>query len=131
MYESFTSSLNLIKNSLDTYWLRNTLISNNISNVNTPGYKRMDVDFSKALNDAASAKLNKTNKKHMDILENDVINDIIVEDQGTSQRLDDNNVDIDNEMAGLAQNTLLYNSLIQQLGNEYRRIRLSINEGRG
>jgi flagellar basal-body rod protein FlgB len=91
----------------------------------------MDVDFSKALNDAASAKLNKTNKKHMDILENDVINDIIVEDQGTSQRLDDNNVDIDNEMAGLAQNTLLYNSLIQQLGNEYRRIRLSINEGRG
>ncbi|MDI6601762.1 MAG: flagellar basal body rod protein FlgB [Thermoanaerobacteraceae bacterium] len=131
MNQNFFTSLNLIKSALDTYWLRNSLIANNIANVDTPDYKRFDVDFSKVFNDAAILKLNKSDDAHIDTYESSEKNGIIVRDNSTSQRLDGNNVDIDKEMAFLAQNTLLYNSLIQQLSNEYRRIRLSINEGRG
>lgn len=131
MDENFSVSLNLMKRALDTYWLRNSLISNNIANVDTPNYKRYDVDFSKVFDAATTMRLKTTDDRHIDTYANAEENGVIVRDNSTSQRLDGNNVDIDEEMSLLAQNTLLYNSLVQQLGNEYRRIRLAINEGRG
>ncbi len=131
MDQNFISSMNQMKSSLDTYWLRNTLISNNIANVNTPGYKRVDVDFSKTLKEVTTLNLNKTDKKHMDTIEKNVINGIIITDDSTSQRQDENNVDIEKEMAYLAQNTISYISLLQQINSEYSRIKLSINGGRG
>ena len=36
----------------DASWTRNEIISNNMSNVNTPGYKRQDIDFESRLRQA-------------------------------------------------------------------------------
>lgn len=45
-----------------------------------------------------------------------------------STRLDDNNIDIDSEMAALAQNTIQYNALTQMAG--YSKIKMVLKEGK-
>ena len=37
--------IDVMNKAADAAWLRETAISNNISNGDTPGYKRQDVDF--------------------------------------------------------------------------------------
>ena len=37
--------INVLQQATDASWLRNTILSNNIANVDTPNYKRQDVQF--------------------------------------------------------------------------------------
>jgi len=54
----------------------------------------------------------------------------IIEREGLSMRMDGNNVDIENENVKLAQNSLYYNTLIEKMNSELRRLRMAITEGR-
>ena len=48
------SNMNLVlEKALDAAWMRNEAISNNIANVNTPGFKKSYVRFEELLSDAA------------------------------------------------------------------------------
>ena len=42
--------VNVLKTAADASWLREEVLTNNIANVDTPGYKRQDVEFEKYLN---------------------------------------------------------------------------------
>ena len=44
--------INVLDRTADASWMRNEVIGNNIANVNTPGYKRQDVDFENELQQA-------------------------------------------------------------------------------
>ena len=44
--------VNVLGKAADAAWQRNEIISNNMSNVNTPGYKRKDIDFESRLRQA-------------------------------------------------------------------------------
>ncbi len=37
--------INVLDKAADASWTRNEIISNNIANVDTPGYKRQDLNF--------------------------------------------------------------------------------------
>ena len=37
--------VNVLDKALDASWTRNSVIANNIANVDTPGFKRQDVKF--------------------------------------------------------------------------------------
>ena len=85
--------------------LRQQALAENIANVNTPGYKRQDVDFHSALqaampmgSDAVAATPFAT-----------------AVDDSAPMRPDGNSVDIDTESANLAQNALEYEALAQVL----------------
>ena len=41
--------VNVLQKAADAAWLRNDVLSNNISNVSTPGYKRQDVEDRKSV----------------------------------------------------------------------------------
>lgn len=45
----------------------------------------------------------------------------------TSEGLDGNNVDIDYENAELAKNSILYNTLVEQVSSEFRKLSAAIN----
>jgi flagellar basal-body rod protein FlgB len=125
----------LLEKALDAAWLKNEAISNNIANVNTPGYKKSDVRFGDQLASAASEFQIGSLEKEKDFLPigNDV-RDIpapeVIQDNFTSARQDGNNVDIDVEMAELAKNTIKYNALVTQLSKQFGLIKMAINEGR-
>ena len=46
--------INVLEKASDASWTRNSVISNNIANVDTPGYKRKDVQFEQYLQSAVS-----------------------------------------------------------------------------
>lgn len=107
----------LIKKGLDASSLRSKVISNNIANINTKGYKKYSVSFEDNLQQSIDTiDLKKTKSQH--ISDGTQPGEITVEqDLSSSMRQDGNNVDIDNEMANQAANTLMYNALISQVNS--------------
>jgi flagellar basal-body rod protein FlgB len=135
MFDKLTSHLKLREKALDAAWLRNEAISQNIANVDTPGYKRVSVSFEEHLESASQRngfKGNTTSSRHVQIGRNSDRAKIRVTRDNTtlSTRLDGNNVDIETEMASLAKNDIRYNALVQGISSSYQRIKSVINEGR-
>lgn len=129
------NSINVLSSAVNAAWLRNQVISNNIANVDTPGFKRSIVRFEDILADALSGKSFAgyvTNPRHIPIGNENVENlqPVVEKVDGTSYRMDGNNVDIDNEMAQLAKNNVWYDALITRISGEFNGIRDVINSGR-
>lgn len=124
------NNMNLMNQALDGYSKRNKSINNNISNVNTPGYKKTKILFEENLksqiNKNDNLKLKTTNNKHIKDVGG---TNMVIENKHFSTRRDGNNVNIDVEMAVLAKNTMMYNAVIRQVSNESRKIRSIIKEG--
>lgn len=128
-------STKVLEKALDASWTRNKVISNNIANVDTPGFKAQKVEFEDFLAQAIDNRAIKgtiTNEKHIPIGAGSLHNVQmkISQDSTTSMRLDGNNVDIESEMAQLAKNNIQYNALVEKLSGEFSRLRTAINEGR-
>ena len=84
---------------------RQTVLANNLANVNTPGFKRSDVSFQGALADALQSSGGDTSAV-------DATPFSTTTDSSTSMRADGNNVDVDTESANLAKNQLLFDSVM-------------------
>jgi len=112
--------------------LRHKVIGNNIANVNTPGFKRSEVSFENELATASKGEeptgLTRTHAKHL-APKSQVVSPNVTAVTNTSLRTDGNNVDIDAEMAAMTKNNLLYNALVQRLGNYYTNIKSAIKGG--
>ena len=135
MFNKLFSSTAYLEKGLDASWKRNQVITNNIANIDTPGFKRSSVEFEsifKAALGEGSFRAKRTRDGHMFTGAPDAqsINGKIIVDYATSIRMDGNNVNIDYESAELAKNQILYNTLIQKVSNEFQRLKLAINEGK-
>lgn len=125
----------ILKNGLDSDVQRHDLIANNIANVNTPGFKRSDVVFGDRLAQALEGgnfKGRQTRPQHIQIgLKNpEDVRASIITDIHTEMRNDENNVDIDKEMAELAKTQLHYRTLVQGMSGEAGKIANAIRNGR-
>lgn len=104
----------------DASWLRNEAISNNIANVDTPGYKRQDVAFESVLKKALGMNRYKSmDEKVADLRTNRLRVRTFTDYSNFSYRIDGNNVDIDNESSMLAENQLKYQGLITAINHEF------------
>lgn len=112
--------IRVLDKAADASWLRNEAISNNISNVDTPGYKRQDVAFESVLKQALGMSRYTTMDDKVANLKVDRLRPRIYTDHsGYSYRIDGNNVDIDNEEVMLAENQLKYQGLITCINQEF------------
>lgn len=119
--------INVLDRAADASWLRNQAITNNISNVDTPGYKRQDVAFEEVLAKA----LGRNRYQSMDAKVNSIQNGrlrrlspVVFQDyEGFSYRLDKNNVDIENENVMLAENQLKYQGLITSITQDFANLK--------
>jgi len=120
---------------LSASWKRNAVIRNNIANVETPGFKASYLEFESLLKRAAEEGGfvgTRTHEKHIHIGRTG-INDVrpmIFQSRELSMRADGNNVDIESENVRMAQNSLQYNTIMEKMNSEIRRLRMAINEGR-
>jgi flagellar basal-body rod protein FlgB len=85
--------------------LRQTLLTDNLANVNTPGYQRKDVDFHATLQSALA-----TGQPL------DRVGFSPTVDASRTVRADGSGIDADQESASLAENALEYESLVQVAG---------------
>ncbi|HHW07807.1 MAG TPA: flagellar basal body rod protein FlgB [Clostridia bacterium] len=129
------TALLALEKALDTYSLRQQVISHNIANVNTPGYKRSYVSFEdelkQALGKSGRISLRRADARHLGQpgrLEE--VGPQVKRDLSTTMRADGNNVDIDVENAELAMNAILYNAAATRLNQKLAAIRYVINGGR-
>ena len=123
------TTYSFIKQGLDASSLRSKVIANNISNINTAGYKKFKVAFEENLKSDGKLDVNKTRNKHMDI-NNSQSTISVVKDESSSMREDGNNVDLDLEKVNQAANTLMYNALITQANNKLSQSNYVISGGR-
>jgi len=128
-----TKLMGMLEKALDLSTRRHQLISANIANVDTPGYRTKDIDFAAALKQASDSPESQTLGSLLglnsgsDQLKQDPE---VIETQGLAIRNDGNNVNGDREMANLAENSLQYTLATQLLGREFSLIRSAIREGR-
>jgi len=101
----FDSNMKVLEKGLDAYSKRAEALANNIANVNTPNYKRKDVQFEsflqKAINNDGSSIIGKrTDEKHFTIGTENKLDEVeasFIEERSTVSRYDGNNVDIEKE----------------------------------
>lgn len=116
--------VNVLDKAADASWMRQEAISNNIANVNTPGYKRQDVAFEDSLQEAISnSRYRSTDEKVANLSKADLRIRSYTDSSDFSYRLDGNNVDIDTENAALARNQLKYNALVDSINHEFSMIK--------
>lgn len=100
---------------LDMTMLRYNLLTNNIANSETVGYKRQDVQFQDILTKEIEAK-------GIDGIDINQLEPVVYTDNASySQRLDGNNVDIDKEMGELSKEKLRYDTLIARTSAQINR----------
>lgn len=116
----------MLKSAADASWLREEVLSNNIANVDTPNYKRQDVEFKTYLNSAieqsGKPKATLTQKINNVDLSN-IKTRTYTDNSALSYRIDGNNVDLSTENVELAAEQINYNALIDSMNNEFSRFK--------
>ena len=118
--------VDVLKTAADASWLREEVLTNNIANVDTPNYKRQDVEFTTYLKSAleqagtpASTLPQKVNEANL----SGITTRTYTENTTLSYRMDGNNVDLSTENAELAAEQINYNALIDSMNNEFTRMK--------
>ena len=122
--------VNVLDKAADASWLRETAITNNLANVDTPGYKRQDVDFESVLaQELGRSKYTSLDKKIRGLNGNlSSLNVSTYRDSTNySYRLDDNNVDVDTENVELASEQIRYEALTSSITSQFSRMQAVIS----
>lgn len=120
-----SSDYAVMQKSLDALWLRLNVISNNVANVDTPGYIAKKVEFEDILQ---SKILNRNIKETKEEIVNTTA--FVEEDNSATVRKDGNNVDIDAQNIELARTQIQYEYMTKMMSNSISKLRYAINEGR-
>ena len=119
--------INVLDKAADASWKRQELISNNVANQDTPGYKRQDVDFEGQLQQALkNSKYKSIDSKVSDLKINRLEARQFTDYANYSYRLDGNNVDPEQEQVKLAANQMKYEGLMNSLTQEFKNLSIVI-----
>ncbi len=127
------SVISTLAGGLDFGSARLQALANNLSNVNTPGYKRKDVSFASLLDSVSQGNSGETVMARND--PRDLSPDVssptpdIVTDNNGSMRADGNNVDVDVESGRLAAAQIYYQGTAQLLQGQFSALKYVIGGG--
>jgi flagellar basal-body rod protein FlgB len=107
---------------------RQGLITSNVANIDTVGYRAKDIDFKKTLVQALDAqttgKLVHTHPKHFRRSDS-----IDISETARAGTPSSETVDIDQEMARLAENNIQYRTSVEMLLRKMNMLRNTITDG--
>ncbi|SEB03410.1 flagellar basal-body rod protein FlgB [Thalassobacillus cyri] len=128
----FGGTMQTLEHSLNYATQKNKTISNNIANVDTPGYKAKKVIFKDILAEQTTNSIEgfRTHPRHLPIGDGALTPYQVVTDRGTTYNHNGNNVDIDKEMNELAKNQLYYQSMVDRMNGKFRSLETVIKGGR-
>jgi flagellar basal-body rod protein FlgB len=104
---------------------RYQLISANLANIDTPGYRTRDLDFRSELQRASAATSTEGNGELSEVSFHPMAHSV----RGLMERPDGNNVSVEREGLLLAETQMKFNLGVQLLKDEFRTISLAINSG--
>ena len=128
---SFGKTFYALEKAIGIAQKRNAVITSNISNLDTPGYKPKDINFKNELERALETNhkndLARTDPRHINLRMND--NQMIepFEEQGEWNGY--NWANIDSEMTKLTENNLVYRTAVEALLRKMNLLKEVIREG--
>lgn len=135
---SFGPTIDMLNNAIDGASSEQEQLANNLANVNTPNFRRSTVSFKEALAQSLGTPANPdemalTTDSDRQFNINGALPPVPYDakpqiDQTTQMRVDRSNVDIDQEMAQLEQNSGYAQTMAQLLKNQYSWLREAIQE---
>lgn len=131
------TNIPLLSKALDTYSLRQHVISSNIANINTIGYQAKRVRFEDELQSATRGERGGSGTTHprhipIDAGKTTEIQPRVVETQDDIREENDslasgvNNVDIDQEMAEMAENQIRFRFTARMISGAFKGLQKSI-----
>ncbi len=121
----FGNSIQMVNQSLDYLWLKQSVTSNNISNAETPGYKAEYVTFENSYKEQLELAIMSN--------DNEAINQAIMgatpvvhKSDTEGSRLDGNNVNTEVEMIELTKAALQYQYGLNSINSDISRLRTVI-----
>lgn len=105
------------------YLERTKVIQSNIANADTPGFEPKDIVFEKVLD--KQIRLKKEDPKHIDPFFKEKFEKRVV-DIGRYQGYDENRVDVQKELAKLAESSIMYKALVESMKKELSKLKLAI-----
>ncbi len=133
MFEKIFDRTNLpvISGAMDAAMLRGRTIANNIANVTTPGYRRVEVSFEEELRvalDRTRLRGSRTDCRHLDIGRKNLgeVQPEAYHPYDPTQPSGVNNVDMDTEMAKLAETQIMYNYAVKFGQGVFRKLNAAI-----
>ncbi len=118
--------INILNKAASASWTKNEIIANNLANVDTPDYKRKDLEFESILAGALTDTTTKNMDKKVANLNANLSSlrpRTYTEYSSLDYRHDGNNVDIDTESAYLADNQIRYYTLLDSMTHEFNRLK--------
>ena len=135
----FNQTISFLEQSLDLRSSKHNAIVSNVANIDTPNYKAFDVmveDELQKLDRSAGAgegiRLKTTRTDHIETSRNPMRRTTVrSEDRSDihSKRSDGNTVDLDREMAAMAENSLMYTLSAQIVAKKFQSLRNVIEGG--
>jgi flagellar basal-body rod protein FlgB len=110
---------------LDVDVARHKLITTNLANIDTPGYRTRDLDFRAELARASTEASGVGSGR----LANASFTPVVRQVRGLMERPDGNNVSVERESLLLAENQIKFNLAVQLLKGQFHGIALAINSG--
>jgi flagellar basal-body rod protein FlgB len=139
LLDSLFESSDVIQKSMQGLTARQRAIGENVANADTPGYKRIQVGFEGQLRDVIKGRRKtddvplKTNSdRHFALGPNGIgLDDVkpeMTQIVDETYRNDKNNVDIETEMANLAETNMRYNTMATLARNKFEGIKNILRE---
>lgn len=128
----FSNTITTLEKGLNYSSLKQKVISQNIANEATPGYKAKDVSFKETLQTAVNQGIPayRTDSRHYEFNISGPSNKGVVTRKNVSFNENGNSVDIDNEMADLATNQIYYNALTERISGKFSSLQNVIRGGK-
>jgi flagellar basal-body rod protein FlgB len=131
----FDPTMGVLNTALNLRLANQNVISSNIANADTPGYKAKKIEFEGALREAlatgSSMRAEGVHPDHIQRHATDPVNPEVYEDPNGVESIDGNTVDRSAEMAAMAENQLLYDSAAEMLKRKIGMLKYAIGEGGG
>jgi flagellar basal-body rod protein FlgB len=131
----FDPIIGALNTSMNLRLMNQNVISSNIANADTPGYKAKAMEFEGALREAMGVGEGldpaATAPGHISRRPTDPVDPEIYDEPNGIESLDGNTVDRSAEMAKLAENQLLYDASVEMIKKKLGMLKYAIGEGGG
>lgn len=131
----FDPTIGALNTVMNLRLINQNVISSNIANADTPGYKAKALEFEGALRNALAEENQPTpiatDGRHIVHRSTEPVDPMIYDEPNGIESLDGNTVDRSAEMAKLAENQLLYDAAAEALKRKLGMLKYAISEGGG
>ncbi|MCB0365215.1 MAG: flagellar basal body rod protein FlgB [Bdellovibrionaceae bacterium] len=135
MSDLFDKTTDALGASINLRLLRQSITSSNIANAETPGYKAKKVDFEEALSRAIDVEglrqMNSSSGEHFATGPGSIsrVRADVYDNPDINVTNDGNTVDMEKEMATLAENSILYKAALQLINKKMAALKYAATEG--